>query len=102
MGNAFDVPFYLIALFVQFRPENVFQHIDAQSADGGDEHMRDAGGQRRFYFVHQFLVQHVTLGDGQYALLVQHLGIECLQFVQQNVVLPGDVIRIGRYHEEQQ
>ena len=78
MGDAFYLALNLVAFLVQFLPQDVLQHVDAEARDGGDEHVRHVFGQGRLYLVHQFLVQHVALGDGQYALLVQHFGVEVL------------------------
>ena len=35
-------------------------------------------------------------------MLVEHLRIELLQFVEQNLVFAFDVVRISRHHEQQQ
>ena len=35
-------------------------------------------------------------------MLVEHLGIEIAEFIEQNLILALDVVGISRHHEEQQ
>ena len=64
--------------------------------------MRNVCRECRLYFVHQFLIEHIALGDGKYPLLVQHFRIESAQFIQQDFIFLPDIVAIGRHHEEQQ
>ena len=59
-------------------------------------------GQRLREHLYELVVEHVALGDGEYPLLVEHLGVECSKLVEQNLVFLLDVVGIGRNHEEQQ
>ena len=50
----------------------------------------------------EFLVQQVAFRDGQDTVLVEHFRVELLQFIEQDLILLPDVVRIARHHEEQQ
>ena len=64
--------------------------------------MRYAFGQCRLDFVHQFLIEHIALGNCQHPLFVQHFRIECTQFVQQDIIFFTDIITVRRNHKQQQ
>ena len=51
--------------------------------------------------VHQLLIEHITLGDSQHTLLVQHFRIEGTQFVQQDFVFFTNVVAVCRNHKQQ-
>ena len=73
----------------------------ALAADGADEYRLDAFRQVAFeLFLHVF-IHHVALGDGQKTLLVQQFGIVFLQFVEQHMVLLGNLQLFAADHEEQ-
>ena len=51
--------------------------------------------------LHEFLVKEVALRHGEDPVLVEHLGIELLQFVEQHLVFTLYVIGISGNHEKQ-
>ena len=64
--------------------------------------MRYALGKSFFEHFDEFVVKKITLGDGKYTLLVEHIGIERSQFIEQYIVLLAYVLGIAGHHEEQQ
>lgn len=59
-------------------------------------------GRVSFSHLDELLVQQVTLGDGEHAMLVEHLWVEVLQLAQQHLVFLLDVVGIAWNHEEEQ
>ena len=48
-----------------------------------------------------FLIHHIALGDGQQSLLVEQFGVVLPQLAQQNLIVAGDIVGVGRHHKEQ-
>ena len=94
--------FYFVAILIQLFPKNIFQHGKSHTGNGRNEYMRNVCRECRLYFVHQFLIEHIALGDGKYPLLVQHFRIESAQLIQQDFIFFPDIVAVGRHHEEQQ
>ena len=91
-----------IALGIEFTPQHILQFLKTIACHSGDKYHGQIIGQRLTEHLHQFLVQQITLGHRQHTMLVEQFRIKLRQLIQQNLVLPFDIVRIARYHEEQQ
>ena len=64
---------------MQRLPNHILQRRDIFVREAGNKDGGHLGRERLADFGLQLLVNHVGLGDGQQALLVQQLGVELLQ-----------------------
>ena len=63
--------------------------------------MRYSVGKGFIDFLDEFVVEHVALRDGEYAVLVEQLGVKLGKLVEQDFIFLGDVVGIGGHHEQQ-
>ena len=91
-----------IALGIEFSPQHILQLLKPIACHGGDKHHGQVVGQCLTEHLHQFLIEQVTLRHRQHAMLVEQFGIKLCQLIQQDLILPFDIIRIARHHKEQQ
>jgi hypothetical protein len=87
---------------MEFFPKHVFERDEMVSGNGRQEEVGNVRGKLLFECGFEFGVEEVGLGDGQDALFIEQLGVVLRQFVEEGLVLPGDVGRVGREKEEEE
>ena len=92
----------LVALAVELTPQDVLELGQSLAGDGRDEHHGEVVGQSLAQHVDKLVVEQVALGDRQHAVLVEHLGVELLQFLEQHFIFALDIDGVAGHHEEQQ
>ena len=90
-----------VALAVEFLPEDVFQFGETHICHRRDEHHGKVVGQCLAQHLDKFVVEQVTFCDGKNPVLVEHVGIEVSEFVEQYLVFFLDVVGITRHHKKQ-
>ena len=93
---------YLVALGIEFFPEHIFQVIESETCDTGDEYHRKVLWKGLPEHLHQFFIEEVALCHSEHAVLLQHIRIKLFQLIEQEFILLLDVVSISRHHKEEQ
>ena len=93
---------YLVALRVEFLPENILEFVKSLTRNGRDKHHLKIIRQCLFQHLDKLIVKKITLCDGKHTMLLEHLWIELLKLIEQELILLLYVVSITGHHEEQQ
>ena len=100
-GAALAHRLQLVAFAVQFLPQHVLELLNALPRYGTDEAHGEVVGQFGPEHVNEFVVKEVAFRHSQYAVLVEHAGVELFQFAQQDAVFLGNMVGVAGHHEEE-
>ena len=70
-----------VALGIEFAPQHIFQFVKSQTGYCGDEYDGQILRQCFLQHLNKLLIEKVTLGHCQDAMLVEHLWIKLLQLI---------------------
>ena len=92
----------LVALGIQFPPQHILQFVESHIGNRRYKDHREVVRQCLLQHLDEFRIQQVTFRDGKDTVLVEQFRIKLCEFVEQDIILLLDVVRVTRHHEEQQ